>query len=82
MNDEPLKDWQNCHERLWLSIAEHILVHGKTGSIGALKIKILKELNMIKLDLMYDYSLFAKALSFERLLVEYGLIKFEDDLAM
>ena len=49
MNDAPLKDWQNCHERLWLSIAEHILVYGKTGSIYALKLKILKELNMIDL---------------------------------
>lgn len=47
MNDAPLKDWQNCHERLWLSIAEHILVHGKTTSIDTLKLKMLKELNMI-----------------------------------
>lgn len=157
MNDVTLKEWQNCHERLWLSIAEHILEHGKTTCIVGLKIKILEDLdmfdlvepvnycflcshviddcescwlkkinysceliynkfssfnqcqqviaavriatvilatehnytlsqcyaralNMIKLDLMHDYRLFDKALSFERLLVEYGLIKFEDEV--
>ena len=55
MNDAPLKDWQNCHERLWLSIAEHILVNGKTSNIAALKIKILKELNMIDLVEQLSY---------------------------
>lgn len=159
MNDITLKEWQIYHEKLWLSIAEHILAYGKTDCIAGLKFEIIRDLdmfelvgpgnwcflcdhvigsckscwlkkinysceliynkfssfnqlqqfiaairiatvilatehnytlsqcyarafNMIKLDLMYDYSLFAKALSFERLLVEYGLIKFEDDLAM
>lgn len=159
MNGKTLEEWQICHERLWLSIAEHILEHGKTENIAGLKNKILHDLDMIdlvesiaycflcdhviggcdscwlkkinyscghiynnfdsfnqlqqviaairigtailatehnytlsqcyarafnriKLDLMYDDRLFAKALSFEQLLVEYGLIKFEDDLSM
>lgn len=158
MNGKTLEEWQICHERLWLSIAEHILAYGKTGCIGGLKIEMLRDLDMyelargnwcflcshvidgcgscwlkkinysceliynnfrsfnqlqqviaairigtailatehnytlsqcyarafnrIKLDLMYDDRLFAKALSFERLLVENGLIKFEDDLKL
>lgn len=158
MNDVTLKEWQNCHERLWLSIAEHILEHGKTTCIVGLKIKILEDLDMIdlvepitycflcshvtncescwlkkidysctdiynefnsfnqrqqviaairiataiiatehnytlsqcyarafykiKLNFMSDYRIYAKALSFERLLAEYGLIKFEDDLSL
>lgn len=156
MNGRKLEGWQICHEKLWLSIAEHILVNGKTNSVVGLKIKILDDLvmadlveepsycflclhaidgcescwlkkidysceliynefssfnqcqqviaairiatailatehnftlsqcyerafNIIKLDLMHDDRLYAKALSFERLLVEYGLIKFEDE---
>lgn len=156
MSGKTLEEWQNCHERLWLSIAEHILEYGKTTCIVELKIKILHDLvmtdlvsapsycflcshviggcgscwlkkinysceliynnfssfnqrqqviaairiataiiatehnytlsqcyarafNWIKLDLMCDYRLYAKALSFERLLMKYGLIKFEDE---
>lgn len=156
MNGITWKEWQIYHEKLWLSIAEHILVYGKTYCIKELKIKTLRDLdmlelvkmgnwcflcdhvigscescwlrkinysceliynkfssfnqhqqviaairiatailatehnftlsqcyerafNMIKLDLMCDNRLYAKALSFERLLKEYGLIKFEDE---
>lgn len=159
MNELTLKEWQTCHEQLWLSIAEHILAHGKCGCIIGLKLRILHDLNMIdlvepkaycflcshvtdgcescwlekidyscnviydefnsfnqlqqviaairiatvilatehnytlsqcyarafykiRLDFMCDYSIFAKALSFERLLFEHGLIKFEDDLSL
>ena len=49
MNGITWEEWQICHERLWLSIAEHILEHGKTENIAGLKNKILHDLDMIDL---------------------------------
>lgn len=49
MNDITLKEWQIYHENLWLSIAEYILVYGKTECIAGLKIDMLRDLGMIEL---------------------------------